>query len=113
MSLHPLLNPNCAYVEESEATAISRYLGFAFDFFERLYAAHPRLRDRFRFFRDVHTDDLWSVCDATSRHFGIQLDPDIEVICLWDADYQDEIGSWHEDPVAYAIDEIRERYLLA
>ena len=70
-----------------------------------------RLSGKFRFFRDRSTDDVWSVCDTADCSFGVQLDPDIEVDCLWDAGWHDEIGTWVTDPVAYAIKEISDRYI--
>jgi hypothetical protein len=109
--LSSLLNPKVQYVAEDEAVAMKRYTRFAADFYGRLYAVHPALRGMFRFFRDPSTDDIWSVCETSDCSFGVQLDPDIEVICLWDGSWHDEIGTWILDPVDYAIKKIGERYV--
>lgn len=110
----PLLNPEIPFVAEDEVVARARYVGFAADLYSRLYVEHPTLRGRIRFFRDPRTDDIWSVCDTGACSFGIQLDPDIKVICLWDTNgWFDEIGTWNADPVARAIDEITSPYLRA
>jgi len=116
MNASALLNDTIAFIAEDEAAALARYTGFASNFFAHLYSALPSLRGSFRFFRDPETNDLWSVCEISPRPFGLQLDPDIEVICLWDASYHEEIGYWPpqlSNPVAYAIDKIRERYIPA
>jgi hypothetical protein len=108
----PLLNPNIAFASEEESAAIQRYTGFAADFYARLYSEHPSLRGRFRFFRDPSSDDVWSVCETGDYSFGVQLDPDIEVIFLWDGSgWFDEIGTWKSDPIAYAIEEISKRFV--
>jgi hypothetical protein len=109
-NLHPLLNPNAEYAPEAERDALVRYRGFASDMYDRLYRAIPELRGRFRFFRAVGSDDIWSIGELEGREFGVQLDPDCEVICLWSADSTEEIGTWFADPVAHAIDRIRQDY---
>jgi len=110
-ALSPLLNSNLMYVPEEECMAISRYVGFAAGFHSQLYSACPSLLGQFRFFRDPDTDDIWSVCQTTLFSFGVQLDPDIQLICIWDAEWHDEIGTWIADPVAFAIEAIRGRYI--
>ena len=108
-----LLNPAIPFIPEEEAVALTRYTGFASDLIPRLYVTLPSLRGCFRFFRDPRSDDLWSVCVVAPHPFGLQLDPDIKVICLWNVAYGEEIGCWPPqipDPVAYAIDKIRECY---
>lgn len=111
-TLSPLLNPDIQFVVEEEADALRRYTRFAATFHARLYSEYPALRGRFRFFRDLSTDDVWSVCETEDCSFGVQLDPDIEVICLWDGSgWFDEIGTWKSDPIASAIEKISERYI--
>jgi hypothetical protein len=110
-TLSPLLNPSGEFVPEDEVEALRRYNRFAADFYVRLYVEFPKLRGQFRFYRDPASDDFWSVCETEKYAFGVQLYTDIEVICLWDAGYHDEIGTWISDSVAYAIKEIDERYL--
>ena len=111
--LHPLLNPAADYEPEDEAQAMARYHGFGRELYERLYQACPALRGRFRFFRAHGSDDIWSIGEPGGRELGVQLDPDCEVICLWvDGDATaEEIGTWVVDPVAHAIERIRDDYL--
>lgn len=112
-NMHPILNPSIPFRSETESDAIDRYKGFAADFFPRLYQAWPALQGQFHFFKDPWTQDLWSVCHINGQDFGVQLDPDIEVICLWDANWHLETGTWQNDPVGFVIQTIQERYLPA
>lgn len=109
--MHPLLNPNGRYTQETLTSAMGRYQGFGADLLPRLLAMAPALGQYIRCFRDADTRDIWAICDSPWGIFGVQLDPDIEVICLWDADGQEEIGTWAEDPVGNALARIREDYL--
>ncbi len=105
-----LLNPDMSFVPEDELIAKSRYAGFCADFHSRLYSRYPSLHGRFRFFRNPDTEDVWSICEYGTFVFGVQLDPDIEVICIWDAAWFTEIGAWAPDPVEDAIKTVAERY---
>lgn len=109
--MHPLLNPNGRYGEESLDSALDRYQGFGAELLPRLLDSEPHLAPYLRCFRDAGNRDIWAICDSPWGVFGVQLDPDIEVICLWDADGQEEIGTWAEDPVGVALARIREEYL--
>jgi hypothetical protein len=109
-------HPGIAFVPEDEHSALSRHEAFAHKLFGLLYEALPALRGRFRFYRDPQTSDLWSVFDTPGHSFGLQLDPDIEVICLWNAGAAEEVGHWPPsipDPVAFAIRRVREFYLCS
>ena len=111
MTLPSLLNRSVDFVETGEAETLARYRGFASGFFAELYAAHRVLRGRFRFFREPATEDVWAVC--SDPEFGVQLDPDLEVICIWDAHWHDEIGTWIDQPMGYAVEIIGQRYLTS
>lgn len=106
-----LLNAGLQLEVASEVETHSRYDGFANGFFHRLYQVHPSLKGKFRFFRDQATEDVWSVCETPNFEFGVQLDPDIECICIWDETWHDEIGNWVNDPIEFAIGIITQRYV--
>jgi hypothetical protein len=108
--MHVLLNPAIDFVAESESQAMQRYHGFCSSFFERLYSDLPALKGGFHFFRDAAANDIWAIFDGHDAGFGVQLDPDIEVICLWNKSQSEEIGSWVDDPIADAIERIRNTY---
>ncbi len=113
MPLHEILLKDASnFIPESEFLALSRYQGFAENFFVDLYVTFPSLKGKFKFFRDVknNSDDIWSICEI-NKPFGVQLDPDIECICIWDTDWHDEIGSWIDNPAQFTFEIIKKRYL--
>ena len=77
---------------------------------DRLYAAEPTLEGALSFFRDVtgQVGDVWCCCNGPAGLFGIQLDPDIEVICVWTEAWAAELGSWCDNAIAEAISAVRE-----
>jgi hypothetical protein len=105
-----LLNPGVPFVPEDELTAGIRYQGFGADFHSRLYDRCPSLRGRFRFFRAPDVEDVWSIYEDERLSFGVQLDPDIEVICIWDTSWFIEVGAWATDPVETAIKSVIKKY---
>lgn len=108
--MHDLLNPAGSYIPESEQQAMARYSGFAATFFTALYLHFPSLAGEVQFFRDDAQPDIWAICGTGPLAFGVQLDPDIEVICLWTKNTHEEIGAWQADPVAHAIERVRTTY---
>ena len=102
-----LLNPNVEYEEESESDAFFRYSGFGKELFNSIYKKYPKLKGVFKFFRDPGTQDIWAICETSEFSFGVELDPDIEVICLWNGSDFEEIGTWQENPEEYAIERIK------
>ncbi|PQO33437.1 hypothetical protein C5Y96_11375 [Blastopirellula marina] len=108
MNRSELLPASLNFVEESHAEATGRYQGFGQDFFSELYNQLPSLARSFTFYRNTDgTDDLWAICQQGPIQFGVQLDPDIEVICVWDKTTHEEIGTWQPQPIPYAIDWIK------
>lgn len=104
MSVAPrIVQPSIDFDTETESVVLGRYDGFGRAVFDALFESPPQLRGGFQFFRDPRSDDIWSFCSASVRKFGLQLDPDIEVICLWDGSESTEIGTWADDPVADAV----------
>ena len=98
-----VVQPTITFNAKSEAAALNRYGGFGLAVFDALWLAHPQLRDGFQFFRDPRSDDIWAFRTAGNREFGLQLDPDIEVICLWCDSGAVEIGTWADDPITDAV----------
>lgn len=108
--MHDLLNPAVSYQAESEQQALARYSGFGETLFAELYRHFPSLTGQVRFFRDGELPDVWAVCGTGPSAFAVQLDPDIDVICLWNARLQEEITAWNPEPVAHAMARIRTDY---
>lgn len=111
MTRSKLLNSSMNLVEESAAEASQRYTGFGQEFFSELFKILPKIRDSFTFYRNTDgTDDVWAIYHKGSVEFGVQLDPDIEVICVWDDSWHEEIGCWISQPVKYTINLITDRF---
>ena len=106
-----ILHRHLVFEVETEGEALKRYRGFGAALFPRLWRECPHLRARFTFLKETTTDDVWSVCERGPWSFGIQLDPDIEVICLWNTEVSEEIGDWGEDAVAQALAALRTTYI--
>lgn len=106
-----LLNSSLNLVEESEAEMSQRYTGFGSRIFNELFKELPKLSQAFKFYRNTDgTEDVWAIHNSDNIEFGIQLDPNIEVICIWDDSYCEEIGCWVSDPIGHAINVITQRY---
>lgn len=111
MSRSELLPASLNFVEETHAEATQRYHGFGQDFFSELTNQLPSLAKSFKFYRNTDgTDDVWAICQQGPIQFGVQLDPDIEVICVWNETEQEEIGDWQPPPIQYAIEWIKRRF---
>lgn len=101
------------YVPEPEAEALARYDGFGRELFGLLRHDLPQVVFEFARNPAEQRDDVWAICHCGLQAFGIQLDPLIEVIVLFDEERCEEIGTWQDDPVGYAIARIREQYAHA
>lgn len=90
----------------------SRYTGFGLDFIAALKSSLPSAFDALSFYRAAkhQHSDVYAVCRWTQTTFAIQLDPDCEVICLWDGSTHIEIGTWESSPSSAAIDFIRDNF---
>ncbi|MCC3157087.1 hypothetical protein LJ737_07545 [Hymenobacter sp. 15J16-1T3B] len=101
----PLLPANSTFVEEEYQDVLNRYSGFGIGLFPLINNQLPSVFNCLRFFRSMmhQTEDVYATYETTEKAFAIQLDPDIEVICLWNDDMQTEIGDWYEEPNAEAL----------
>ena len=110
--MHHLLNTAWAYSTETVGEFRSRYTRFGSGFYDHLSAHMPECFHKLRFYRadTFQTEDSFAVFEA-DHPFAIQLDPDCEVICLWDSDVHAEIGTWSPDPYAEACRFIRQHFM--
>ncbi|MBC6990067.1 hypothetical protein [Hymenobacter sp. BT491] len=111
--MHSLLpGPNgWKFVETDYGQAMQQYSGFGKDIFKHLEQTIPGVISAFRFFRSTtsQTEDLYAVYEKGELSFAVQLDPDCEVICLWNLKgLHHEIGTWALDPYAEALQFIEE-----
>ena len=96
--------PAHKWIEESEDETRARYHGFGHDFFTKLGEHSPKMLQDTRFFcaQGYPTNDVFAIC-ALPHSFAVQLDPDCEVICLWNENQWHEIGAWSDDPCTEAL----------
>ena len=103
---------NWSFSEETLEELRARYSGFGHELYEIIRDEIPAAFAQLRFYRsDLHqTGDSFAVC-GLDRPFGIQLDPDIEVIVLGSEEARTEIGSWATSPYEDAINFIRQHFI--
>lgn len=107
--LHRPTWPAPTWCQEEYAEFEARYEGFGYLFFATLNEAHPHIFDAMRFYRNTRwqTQDAFAVC-VTPDPFAVQLDPDCEVICLWNTHEWVEIGAWsatyERDAMEWVVD---------
>lgn len=90
--------------EKSEA-ALERSPEIGRTFFERLGQLYPRVAERLIFLRwREQAGDVYAVYDAEPG-FGVQIDPDMDYIIVWDGVTQGEYAQWRpeDDPIAAAL----------
>ena len=110
--MHELLNKGWSYTPETLDECARRYSRFGSELYQQMADTLPECFAALRCFRadDYQTEDSFAVCEM-AHPFAIQLDPDCEVICLWDSQTHVEIGTWSSNPYAEAFDFIRRHFL--
>jgi len=110
--MNKFLNNYWEYTPETLKEASSRYNGFGCKLFEIMSFELPDHFRHLKFFRAIspQTDDVFCVCEGIGHDYGIQLDPDCEVICLWDEETHIEIGYWSDDEYKESIEFIKANF---
>lgn len=103
-----LLPSNEEFQEETLNKVYERYSGIGRDLYQLIEEKLPQVFSNLRFYQGTNYQigDSYAVYEDPDNHgksFAIQLDPDIEVIVLWNSEIQTEIGSWVEKPEKEAI----------
>jgi hypothetical protein len=113
MIKHELLPLNDDFVTEKYCDMLTRYSGFGCEIFSVLQERLPEIFAKLEFFRATkyQTGDVYAIYDDGAKAFSIQLDPDIEVIVLWNEQIQTEIGEWSKDVYGDAISFIHDELL--
>ena len=109
--MHELLNDSWTYSPETHHDFALRYSGFGRELYKRMATALPDCHAALRYFRADcwQTDDSFAVC-SIAHPFAVQLDPDCEVICLWDERIHVEIGTWSAEPYKESSEFIRRHF---
>jgi hypothetical protein len=85
---------------------------FGSELFIELLRHSPELREELVCFRySAQPEDTVAVFDRTSRAFGIQVDPLMEYIIVFDGESRNEIGPWFDDSTAEALTYIWDHFL--
>ena len=87
---------NPSVKEETFAEFSKRYSGFGENLYEFLKLNYPRFFCKLTFFRDVveRSPVSYAFYKDERNSFIIQLDPECDVIILWDDIEHIEFGSW-------------------
>lgn len=111
-----LLPSNQEFQEESLDKVHERYSGFGRDLYRLIGERLPYVLINLRFYQGMNYQmgdsyALYENPDNPGRSFAIQLDPDIDVIILWNSEIQTEIGNWVRNPEEEAIIFIQDEFL--
>jgi hypothetical protein len=110
--MHKLLNDGWEYESESQDEMTARYTGFGCKLFNAISIELPTHYQHLTLYKSKYdqTGDVFAISEGLGHDFGIQLDPDCEVICLWDAKIHVEIGYWSNDEYKEAIEFIKSNF---
>ncbi len=123
MNSHPseLLYSSGEFVKENYENVTMRYSGFGIELLTILKNNYNEIFSRLEFYKDQKTHhqgldyllpDSFSIYRNGVDEFAIQLDPEIEVICIWNKHRQFEINSYQENPIQISIDIILEKFII-
>ncbi len=100
--------PHGEWTPEGEREAADRVPAFARDFFDRLLARFPALRDVAVFLRwSEQPDDVYAFFDRTPG-FVVQIDPHLEYVIIFGGGRHGEHGDWGDnDRSRDALDRVR------
>jgi len=109
--MHELLNDSWTYTPETHDEFALRYSGFGRELYHQMATILPDCHAALRYFRAdcYQTEDSYAVCQI-AHPFAIQLDPDCQVICLWDEQINIEIGIWSMEPYEESFEFIRRHF---
>ena len=93
---------------EPARDALDRTSPFGRRFFAATFAEFPGLEVAAEFLRwSEQPEDVYAIFEQPGAGFGVQIDPDLEYIIIWDGDGQAEYGDWGADQVPPAVGHIR------
>jgi hypothetical protein len=101
--------PGGDWTPEGREEAAGRMPGFGRDYFVRLFAEMPSLREEAVFLRwSGQPDDVYAFFDLDAGGFCVQIDPDLEYIVVSAASGSSEYGDWGgNDRAGDAIAQVR------
>ena len=76
-----------------------RYSGIGMNLYSYIQSCKPQIFQRLSFYKKKieHIPDSFAYYDGESTSFAIQMDPDCDVIIIWNSFERKEFGSWDND----------------
>ena len=101
------------YREESWGEFNKRYSGFGKDLYINIKERFPEIFEKLKYYQSVEfqTEDSFATYSDGITTFGIQLDPLIEVIVLWNKENHLEITSYTDNEYEVAMNFIKKKFL--
>ncbi|AXR68328.1 hypothetical protein [Leptospira mayottensis] len=110
-----ILTPKEHYIRENFSEFNARYSGTCKNLYKKISSEIPQIFKKLNFYRNFRDDDSFAECLNDNLSFVIQLDPDCEVIVLFNGKMQMEFGVWGETKEGevedLALDFIKENFL--
>ncbi len=107
-AIHILL-PKFNFRNESFEDFKNRYNGFGKDLYQHIQNEIAPVFNNLQLYRSTNfqTSDSYAIFDNGKHTFAMQLDPESEMIILWNENTQNEFGTWTDDLYVEIINEIR------
>ena len=113
--VNPAIDPTrvCPHQWSKEPieSALERSTELSREFFEMLWQHYPKLKADLHFLHwTEQPEDIYAVYDVSQNGFGVQIDPHLDLIIIWDEHYTVEYGRWtlKDDPVGKALAHIHQ-----
>ena len=114
---------NCQeYQEESFSEFLQRYKGFGKEIHSEIRKELPNVFNKLKFYRAVKSTgkcvgaypfmkDSYAIYESENLEFEIQLDPESEIIIIYNFEKVFEVGTWSEDIYSESISFIKSNFI--
>jgi hypothetical protein len=90
---------------EPRETALARAPEFGRRFFSAVFARYPAAGLDAVFLRwAMQPDEVYAVFAANTSGVGVQIDPDLEYVIVWNEQERAEFGDWDGEQVTPAVE---------
>ena len=96
-----ILKSHYPVIEENYFEFINRYHGFGKGLYYFIKENHPDIYNNLKFYKkkEHSAPDSFALLDKQEKTLAIQLDPECEMIIIWNDKIQLEFGTW--EPLDY------------
>ena len=109
------------YQEESFSNFLERYKGFGKEIHTKIQIELPQIFNNLKFYRAVKStekcvgnypfiEDSYAIYENENVSFEIQLDPESEVIIIFNYDITFEVGTWSENIYSECLEFIKNNF---